>query len=374
MSTRSQVSLRLSGAATALLALIFCAAQAISQDCGCNAVLIPSISWVKNNSRYQLDTLEIMDKETFSSLSTSADANATFPINGVPIKFNGNWDQFKEDRDHIFTQKGFNSSSQQSLNSLSSAVPEANVKAWQSCKQLCSANTGNSGFRCLFVNEEANDATLIVQTGPSAVVIDNTQIAGGTFGDRSVLSQGTGLGAGTTRSVLVQRSGNTVVNVVMNASGYSCQAQWSQQMISPPPPVPTSWHAHLNSPRQITSSGCVSLALDGGDGTVSTRFFRAPEKGDYLVSVHTEGPYCPECYDVVMQLFASANAPTDQTQPLRHSAITTTNKVANWDDQVTISMQKGDGLWLSACPCGDEHCQGGLNTAVTQATVEIERQ
>jgi hypothetical protein len=131
-------------------------------------------------------------------------------------------------------------------------------------------------------------------------------------------------------------------------------------------------HYHLIKALPISLSGCVIVPLSEDERTSSGSFFTASAKGDYRLSINTNGPECPTCYDFVMQLYSSANPPVSE-EPLRHSLLSESNKSANWDDVVDVSMKQGDSLWLRACPCGNNHCQGPVNTEVTDAVVDIDR-
>jgi hypothetical protein len=374
MLQNTRASLFISLVRLVLLTLVFASLPALSQDCGCDAVLIPSISWIKTNSQYQLDILKIMDKETYNSISNSADAGFTVPIKAVPVKFDGDWNQFQESREKIFTQEGYNTSSRDARDALSKSVPEANVHAWESCKQLCATHGGSSGLYCQFVNQDQTEATLLVQTGPTQVTIESTQMSGAKMSDNSLLAKNTTLAPGTSRKVIVERdSQSTNARVAINGSGYTCDAVWAGQAPAPPPPVQTRWRARLNQPMHLTSSGCISLALTDDNGSLSTRFFDAPTEGEYQVTVHSEGPFCPECYYLLMELYKADNPATNINDAIMTSPISTDTKAANWDGDMTVHLKQGEGLKLRACPCGNEHCKGNINSAVSLATVDIQK-
>ena len=64
-------------------------------------LLIPSIDWVTSNSNESLDSLNIIDQQSYDYLSKKYSGSATIPIKGVPFKFDSNWDQFRDSRSSL---------------------------------------------------------------------------------------------------------------------------------------------------------------------------------------------------------------------------------------------------------------------------------
>ncbi len=251
-------------------------------------------------------------------------------------------------------------------------MPKENVGAWESCKQSC--QTGKTGLLCSLTSKSDLRSTLIVQyvhPGPSTISVSSSPIAGGTVvgrSDQQIFEPGKTFETGFAETLFVERTQPTAqVDVAVNASGYSCSDTWkaNETVI-----LPDSWHYDLGAPVQLHGK-CSLIALTGDSGA-STRFFTAPVTGNYRISVHTESPWCQNCYTYVVQLFVSPDLPSNQADPLDHSVNDTQKKDGNWDTKVEQNLHSGDSVWLKACPCGDEHCTP-VETTLTKAVVEIRR-
>jgi len=238
------------------------------QDQGCDAVLIPSVSWIKSHTDSQLYSLKIMDRETFQLLSTSAGGDGTVPIHGVPVDFNADWEQFQSSREKVFRLDQSSSSFEKSHEAFRSEVPKDNLDHWLACKKIPPAGTTN--LRCTISDQSDGSAVFVFQIGPVAVTIEDATIEGGRFGDSTRLASGTIYPAGTSRGFFIKRDNNSLVKININASGYTCQADWAA-IIGPPPPPPDV----IPGGMQGTWAG--TIKNEGTAGSVFDKYVLSPE-------------------------------------------------------------------------------------------------
>lgn len=152
-----------------LLSLIFSAALSSfgsAQASDCDAVLIPQISTVESDSKYDLNWLNIINQSSYDTAKSSAGASYYGDL------FKADYNSFKINRSSLFKQKNFNSSESASLETFKQSLSEAQISGWVKCK----VQANEIAIR--YKNVSPNSATIVITWKPADALgkLDNLSL------------------------------------------------------------------------------------------------------------------------------------------------------------------------------------------------------
>jgi hypothetical protein len=132
----------------------------------CDAVLVVTTIQNAENSRTALAALNLVDQSNYSVVKSGLGLSARVPVEGVPVDFSTNWDQFKEARDQYrrLTKTDYTEEHSRSYSMV--GLTDAQMSAWLDCKKTASGND------TVVLGASAATSTYITLTG--VWIKDNT--------------------------------------------------------------------------------------------------------------------------------------------------------------------------------------------------------
>lgn len=239
---------------------------------GCNAVLIANVTQVSTSARLAVHALSIITEETYQQLRVGGKADTAFPIQGVPVEFGADYEDFSENRRKFLAVNSTSLNYSESLSSIQTAVPAEAIAAWKECKLAAS---GMGGLHAVVAQVSEHNALVRFIWNPppgvESVAVDSSSVQDGTALDTGavpgqVFPPGTVLKRGAKNVTFKRAAPDRTILFSVNVANYACSES--------APPIPTTplrarWYkgitdGDLNAVRSLVKdeNASVSITLD----------------------------------------------------------------------------------------------------------------
>lgn len=108
--------------------------SATAQDVSaCNPAIVKDNMAYSSNIVTKLAFLQTLSKEDYMKMTDNRDINVTLPIDDVPVKFDGNWEHFQEQRNKVFSQFKYDFDGQQAIGWATAYLSPLSPEIYRTC-------------------------------------------------------------------------------------------------------------------------------------------------------------------------------------------------------------------------------------------------